>query len=133
MTVQLAGCVIKDKAGRILLIHRNTERLVQWELPGGKLEPEEELEDAAFREVKEEVGVQVKIKREIGVGNFDDNGTTWEYHWFEAEISEGTPVIGEPRRYDGVEYFEIFKLDPQDISINVVNLINAVKSGRVLL
>ena len=93
-TVQLAGCVIKDEAGKVLLIHRNTERLVQWELPGGKLEVGEDLQAAAIREVYEEVGIKVAIQREIGAANFDDNGVSWEYHWFEATILAGTPTIG---------------------------------------
>lgn len=133
MAVQLAGCVIKDDSGRVLLIHRNTDRLVQWELPGGKLETGESLEAAAIREVEEEIGVKVSVHREIGVTNFDHDGTSWEYHWFEASITEGKPSIGEPDRYDGIEYVDILKADEQAISINVINLAKAVKSGRITL
>ncbi len=133
MAVQLAGCVIKDDSGRVLLIHRNTGKLVQWELPGGKLEPGESLEIAAIREAEEEIGVKVAVHREIGVTNFDDDGTSWEYHWFEAAITVGEPRIGEPDRYDGIEYIDILKADQRTISINIINLAKAIKSGRVTL
>ncbi len=36
MNINLAGGILKDNKGRILLIHRNTLKLKQWELPGGK-------------------------------------------------------------------------------------------------
>ena len=39
--IELAGAIILDKDNRILLIHRNTPELKQWELPGGKLEKDE--------------------------------------------------------------------------------------------
>jgi 8-oxo-dGTP diphosphatase len=133
MAVKLAGCVIKDEGGKILLIHRNTERLVQWELPGGKLEEGEDLQAAAIREVQEEVGIAVSISREIGTANFDDNGVTWEYHWFEANIVNGEPTIGEPDRYDGVDYFDIFQVDPKTVSINIINLIDAAQTGAIQL
>ena len=133
MTIQLAGCVIKDEAGKILLIHRNTERLVQWELPGGKLESGEDLAQAAIRELLEEAKIQLAIEREIGVGNFDDNGVTWEYHWLAAQIVDGEPAIGEPDRYDGIGYFDLSAVDTRTLSINVINLIKALKSGRATL
>jgi 8-oxo-dGTP pyrophosphatase MutT (NUDIX family) len=133
MATQLAGCVIKDEAGKVLLIHRNTERLVQWELPGGKVEPGESLQAAAIREVEEEVGLQVSLEREIGVASFDDNGVTWEYHWFEATIVAGKVAIGEPDRFDGAEYFDIFDMDADQVSINILNLRRAVKEEGAIL
>jgi len=40
--LQLAGCVIENNEGKILLLHRNTPERQQWETPGGKIEPNEE-------------------------------------------------------------------------------------------
>ena len=36
--MRLAGCVITDSDGNILLVHRSTPKRTQWEIPGGKLE-----------------------------------------------------------------------------------------------
>jgi 8-oxo-dGTP diphosphatase len=131
--ITLAGCVILDKNNRVLLIHRNTARLVQWELPGGKVEPGEQLSAAAIREAREEISVKVTIKRELGQANFDDNGETWEYHWFLAEVSEGTPRVGELDKFDGVGYFDLQQVDQSEVSINIRNLTTAIKSGQVTL
>jgi len=36
-TIHLADCIIQDKDGKILLLHRNTPKRTQWEIPGGKI------------------------------------------------------------------------------------------------
>ena len=51
--VLAAGGLLTDETGRLLCIHR----LGHWDLPKGKLEPGEVLEEAAAREVQEECGV----------------------------------------------------------------------------
>ena len=49
-----AGGVVKDAEGHVLWIQRNGK----WDLPKGKLEPGERLEEAAIREVFEETGIE---------------------------------------------------------------------------
>lgn len=59
--------VIIEK-GKILLVRRNIEPFKgYWTLPGGHVEYGERVEDAITREMKEELGVSVKIKRLVGV------------------------------------------------------------------
>ena len=48
-----AGGVVTDEEGRVLWIQRNDK----WDLPKGKLEAGESLEEAAIREVEEETGI----------------------------------------------------------------------------
>ncbi len=52
--VQAAGGCVTDDQGRLLAIHR----LGLWDLPKGKVEKNEKLDDAAVREVREECGLQ---------------------------------------------------------------------------
>ena len=51
--VPAAGGLLTDENGRLLCIHR----IGHWDLPKGKLEAGEALEEAAAREVEEECGV----------------------------------------------------------------------------
>lgn len=54
--------------GKILLVRRNIEPFKgSWVLPGGHVEFGETVEDALRREIAEELGVSVKVKRLVGV------------------------------------------------------------------
>lgn len=60
--IKAAGGVVVDKNGRILVI----KRLGVWDLPKGKVEKNESLEEAAIREVEEECGITgLTIKKRI--------------------------------------------------------------------
>jgi len=57
--IEAAGGIIKNTEKEILFIYRNDK----WDLPKGKIEKEESVEQAAIREVQEECGIsKVVIK-----------------------------------------------------------------------
>ena len=58
-----AYAVIIDADDRILLAHWNEGRRAAWTLPGGGLEPGEDPEHAARREVREETGLPCGSRR----------------------------------------------------------------------
>lgn len=53
--------IMKDE--KILLLHKKTEKEDLWELPGGRLDYGESLEEAIEREIKEELGLNVRSLR----------------------------------------------------------------------
>jgi 8-oxo-dGTP diphosphatase len=57
--------LIADAAGRVLITQRRADQPLplQWELPGGKVEPGEAPVDALTRELREEIGVAVEVGR----------------------------------------------------------------------
>jgi 8-oxo-dGTP pyrophosphatase MutT (NUDIX family) len=59
------SAVIFDRRGRLLLQQRSDGG--QWGLPGGSVEVGESLVQAVRREVVEETGLDVRVKRLIGV------------------------------------------------------------------
>ncbi|WP_127473624.1 NUDIX hydrolase [Microbacterium sulfonylureivorans] len=62
-----AYAVVIDADDRILLAHWNEGRRAAWTMPGGGLEPGEEPERAARREVREETGFKVAIDGLLGI------------------------------------------------------------------
>lgn len=91
------GCsaAIFDKGGRVLLTKRTDNG--QWCLPGGGVEAGESVAEACEREVREETGLSVRVKRLVGVYSHPDqlavypdgNKSHFVVLHFEAEIISG--------------------------------------------
>ena len=66
------GCsaAMFDEHGRILLTRRADNG--QWCLPGGGMEPGESAAEACEREVLEETGLSVRVRRLVGVYSHSD-------------------------------------------------------------
>ncbi len=89
-----AGGVVQHENGKLLFIYRKK----RWDLPKGKVDKSESLQDAAKREVKEETGVKkIKVGKLAGITYhiFKRNNLYQlkETHWFFMKSSyEGTLV-----------------------------------------
>ena len=65
--IACVGAVVFDAEGRLLLVQRaNPPAQGRWSLPGGRVEPGEQAQDAVRREVREETGLDVEVIREVG-------------------------------------------------------------------
>jgi 8-oxo-dGTP diphosphatase len=60
--VLVAACALIDADGRVLIAQRPQGKAMAglWEFPGGKVEPGERPEISLIRELKEELGIDVK-------------------------------------------------------------------------
>ena len=72
------GLVLRD--GRVLLVHR--PKYDDWSFPKGKLEPAEDWQDAAVREVEEETGLLCEPGEEVGRTNYTVRGEPKEVRYF---------------------------------------------------
>ncbi len=61
----VAGIILRADSILICQRHRADAYGMQWEFPGGKVEPEEKLPDALRRELKEELAIQVEVGKEV--------------------------------------------------------------------
>lgn len=63
-SVSASGVILNANRTEVLLIQRRDNG--HWEPPGGIVETNESLEAAAIREIKEETGLDVRVKRLTG-------------------------------------------------------------------
>ncbi len=88
--------VIFDAQGRVLLLKRSPRSKNypgKWEFPGGKVDRGERFDDALVREVREETGLAVGLKRFIGSAQAELLHATAIQLVMEAESSPGVPAI----------------------------------------
>ena len=92
--VECAGAVVRDAAGRLLLVRRGREpALGRWSLPGGRIEPGETAADAAAREVLEETGLEVEVGELLTT--VDLAGSNFRVHDFAATVVGGDLRAGD--------------------------------------
>jgi 8-oxo-dGTP diphosphatase len=81
--------VIRDDQGRVLLV-KQTYGHLNWELPGGDVEPGETIVDAATREVKEEAGIEVTADEVTGI--YDEQDMNYLHIVVVCHTAEPTPL-----------------------------------------
>ena len=96
--VKAAGCVVwrrgEDAGLQIALAHR--PRYEDWSLPKGKLDPGETWEQAAVREVEEEIGVEGELGTELPpVFYRDRKGREKAVRYWTMEAGGGTFAVND--------------------------------------
>ncbi|MEX2194623.1 MAG: NUDIX hydrolase [Thermoleophilaceae bacterium] len=91
--VEAAGGVVAQ-GGRIAVVHR--PRYDDWTLPKGKLDPGEDFEQAALREVLEETGLECRIVEELGSTRYvDSKHRPKVVRYFRMEVAGGEFAVND--------------------------------------
>jgi 8-oxo-dGTP diphosphatase len=95
--VPCVGAIVKDQAGRLLLIQRGHEpETGRWSLPGGRIEPGESDTQAVVRETREETGLQVTCGALVGsVARPGPRGAVLDIRDYSATVTGGTLTAGD--------------------------------------
>ena len=94
--IPAASALIIHK-GQVLFVRSNTTR-EQWAFPGGKQEKKETPQQAVSREIREELGIDIEIKGELGSFVYNSGNRKFEIKCF----------VAEPRSFN-------LKVDPAEI------------------
>jgi 8-oxo-dGTP pyrophosphatase MutT (NUDIX family) len=120
--VRAAGGVVVCRHNgkeRILIVHR--PRYGDWSLPKGKLDPGEEVKEAALREVHEETGLSCEIVGLAGSTRYvDRSGRDKEVTYFIMEEKGGHVEHPRPTPLAAGEVDLVRWLDP-DSSLRVLS------------
>jgi 8-oxo-dGTP diphosphatase len=95
--IPCVGAVIKDPAGRLLLIKRGHEPSAGlWSLPGGRIEPGETHQQALAREILEETSLKVECVRLLGTAELPGaDGTVIDVSDYLAVVIGGHLKAGD--------------------------------------
>ncbi len=120
------GIILKDD--KVLLVKQSKPPFFgYWSLPGGHVEYGETVEEAVIREMKEELGVEVKIKKLLGV--YSDPKRDPRYHSasvaYLLEKGEGEICLNEEA--SEFKYFALNNL-PKRIGFDHRKMLNDLKN-----
>jgi 8-oxo-dGTP diphosphatase len=84
--IRAAGGVVFDAEGRVAVVHR--PRHGDWSLPKGKLDPGEDFETAALREIEEECNLRCELGAELAPSRYRVGGTPKLVRWWTMTVVE---------------------------------------------
>lgn len=105
----IVTAAVLSRDGKILLTKRHSKGLLggMWEFPGGKIEKGETLEGCLTREIREELGVDVRVGNPFGIYQHAYTHFRIILHAFRCELA-----VGEPRP---IEAAELAWVNPADL------------------
>ena len=122
-----AFAIIFDESKRVLLCHRRDYDL--WNLPGGRVEQGESPWEAAVRETKEEVGLQIEIEKISGI--YSKPSKNEIVFSFLAKVVSGTMQHSE--EVDEAKFFSVETLPTNTVPKQVERVQDAISSKEVVL
>ena len=117
MRIEVVAAIIR-KDDEILITQRpdgvHLSRL--WEFPGGKVEAGETLEIALQREIREELGIKIRVDDEFFTVEYDYPTKSVRLHFFNCVVLEGNvqPLHVADLRWIKIENIDGYRFPPAD-------------------
>jgi 8-oxo-dGTP diphosphatase len=111
---------IMERDGRFLVTRRQpgTHLAGTWEFPGGKCEPGESLPACMAREIREELGIEVAVGREVFTIAHEYPERTVELHFLECEcLGEPAPQMGQEMQWTARGALDTLEFPPADTAL----------------
>lgn len=114
--VVAAGGLVRNSKGQVLFIYRNDK----WDLPKGKRESSESLEEAAIREVMEETGIgsldiQYKLGKTYHIFKRKGEMRLKTTHWYEMTSDDLGPF--SPQIEEGITDVVWLNQEQQEVAL----------------
>ena len=126
--------VIFNEKNDILFIHnrRYTVGHLEWEIPAGRIEPDEDIETAAKREAQEETGCELKNLKYLCSQNPCNGMSDAMVHVFAATVSAennimDTDEVSSKRWFTEEEYLELLKTNGTKDGISILAILYALQ------
>ena len=127
MSLKWAGVILFNRKGELLLLLRDNIPTIghpdHWNIVGGAIEEGETPEEAALREVQEEIGFRLARVSPFRLYNIDDErrGEPIPYHLYwsrlDKSVAELTLGEGQAMRFFRPEELPALRIIPHEVGI----------------
>ena len=93
---------------------------LKWEFPGGKVEPNETAEMCLIREIREELGIDIEIIRELPSNTHAYPSITIKLKPFICKIVKGEIILTEHIEFKWLSTNELLDLDWAEADIPIL-------------
>ena len=133
MITVVAALIVRDARLLVCQRRRDDSHGLQWEFPGGKIEPGESPAQALMRELREELGIDATIGREIyrTSHRYRESQTELVLIFFQAKIDSSAPM--QNLAFERFECADISHLPQYDFLQADRELIGLLASGSIQL
>jgi 8-oxo-dGTP diphosphatase len=133
MITVVAALILRDAKLLVCQRRRDDSHGLQWEFPGGKIEPGESPAQALIRELREELGIEARIGREIyrTSHRYRESQTELVLIFFQAKIEASATL--QNLAFERFEWAEISYLEHYDFLQADKELIGLLASGSIQL
>ena len=103
-STHVVAAIIKKDA-QFLIVQRNKNKHLglKWEFPGGKVNANEEFEEALKREIKEELNISINIYEKIAEEGYKDEKIDIILHYYLCSQKNGIIKLNEHENLAWVE------------------------------
>lgn len=118
--IEVAAAIL-EKSGKVLIARRKTGKDLAgfWEFPGGKIQANETARQCLFREIKEELGVDIELKTYVGESvhrypEYEVRLLAFTGHLLQEEM---IPTDHDILKWVHISELDQYKIAPADIPI----------------
>jgi len=126
-TIEVVAAVICDELGRYMCVQRGENNRIylskKWEFPGGKIEVNENHEEALKREIQEELKMHIEPLKHIITVDHIYPDFQLIMHAYLSKIIHGEPVLTEHLELKWLSEEELIGLDWAAADIPIVHKI----------
>jgi len=120
--IDVSCALIISHNGEVLVAQRslNMHLPLKWEFPGGKVEPGESARECLIREIREELGVEIKIVKKMSPVVYDQGKQIIRLIPFQCVLVRGQVKLTEHAAFLWLEPSALSTLDWAEADIPVV-------------
>jgi 8-oxo-dGTP diphosphatase len=120
MRIDVVAAILR-RQGQILITQRldNVHLARLWEFPGGKVEACESFEGALVREIREELGIKIRVDDEFFTIDHDYPTRSVCLHFFNCTVLEGEakPIEVADLRWINPQDLDKYQFPPADAEL----------------